>query len=277
MTAVIVTSDWHLASILTEWPASVLLPNGSRWVNNKVQKWIGERRKIFWEKARTLADGHETICVVNGDICENVDIMHHFPAELVTLNRAYHRRAAVEVVNLLRKEKDRWMIVRGTPVHDGSEGQDAETIAQEIGCPQNKNGTYSYDSIRIKINKLNLFFAHKISGTSSPMSEVTALTGNLVKAAKASGIWGSVMPDIMGFAHRHTASAVHIPGRGDGFDIFTTPAWVARGEYVNGIDAITPVQIGGTVILINEDGTRALHHINWSLPEREYENIKCQS
>ncbi len=266
---VIVTSDWHKGTILTTWPESVLLPNGSKWPNNKVQNAISERWNEFWQYARDLAKGRKVVVIVNGDICENVFFNHHFPSGLVTLNREYHRRAAVAEIENVRKPNDIWIIGRGTPVHDGDEGQDAETIAREIGCKQNEDGTYSQYIIKININDVKMLFAHRIGTTTSPVSETTALTSMMVRAARATGLCGAEMPDIMGFAHRHVASAISISGH----DVFVTPAWVAHGEFSYGIEPVAPAQIGGTVILINKDGSRYIFHKNWSLPEKGYEKL----
>jgi hypothetical protein len=267
--AVIVFSDKHLGSALAPWPVEVILSSGNEHKPNKVQEYLTSKENEWWIWARDLSKSRRITVIVNGDSCQGN--WEKF-GDMLETNRAYQRRAAITEFRKRKLPNDTWKIVRGTRVHDGPEGQDAESIAEALECKQNLiDGCFSYYILPMTINGIMINAVHYIGSSSSPISEFTALARILTKADQAASRWDIKAPDIWLAAHRHVYDeSFYATSRGRR-GVIITPAWVARGEYSSLIAPTEPSQIGGAVILIDKDGTWQNYSKVWSvpLPDRE--------
>ena len=249
--ALLVTSDWHIGSVLAPWPEAVPV-DGMTIRQNKVQAWVDARWDAFFSEAREFTKGRRRILILNGEACEG---RHHLQVELVTSDLTLQRRAALYRLAQVSEENDTFYVLRGSTAHSGPSGENDEAVAEALDCSREEiTAAYSRYILKLDVNGVYLHFAHHIGTTQSPVSEATALVTHLAKAAIVAGRWGQRLPDIMGRAHRHQYCAVHLPGQRQGQFIFTTPAWVAKGEHGYRLDPTSPPQIGGVVILIDKDG-----------------------
>jgi len=262
--ALLLNSDLHRGSVLAPFPEGLLLEHGLPIGQNPVQAWIDAKWREWHDWAGKLAQGRRVIRIFNGDLCEG---RHHRQAELITNNLALQRRAAKQAIEDVRQEGDLLFLVRGTWAHAGAAGEDEETIAEMLGCtPEAGTGHYSYFLLPLSINGTRIIAVHTIGATRSPVSEATALVTQMAKTARDSGRWGTPLPDILVFAHRHQFCAVHLPARRQGQYCCTLPSWVGKTEHGYSFDPLSPPQIGGVVILIDADGTWQACSRFWALP-----------
>jgi len=269
--ALLLNSDLHRGSILAPFPEGLLLEHGLPIGQNPVQKWIDAKWREWHDWAGKLAQGRRRILVFDGDSCEGI---HHRETELVTTNLALHRRAVVQTVEGIRQEGDKLFMVRGTSAHAGAAGENEETIAEMLGCmPDKSTGQYSYFMLPLSVNSTKIVVAHYVSSTKSVVSEATALVTQMAKAARDSGRWGTPLPDILVFAHRHQFCAVHLPARRQGQYCCTLPSWVGKTEHGYSFDPLSPPQIGGVVILIDADGTWQACSKFWALPTPDFVEV----
>lgn len=263
--AVIVFSDKHLGSALAPWPVDVILSSGNEHKPNIVQTWITEHEDEWWTWARELTKGRRTIVVANGDICQGN--WERF-GDMLETNRAYQRRAAAVEYKKRRLSGDVWKIVRGTQVHDGPEGEDAESIAESMDCkPNSIDGRFSYYILPLAINGVRINAVHHIGTTSSAVSEFTALARVLSTADQEASRWGIDAPDIWLAAHRHTYDEAFYSSSRGRRGVIVTPAWIAHGEYAAKVASTKPSQIGGAVILIDKNGEWQNYSRFWAVPQ----------
>lgn len=269
--ALICASDLHRGSILAPFPESLLLEHGMPVQQNPVQVWIDHKWRAFWQWAGELSKDRRRILVFAGDLCEG---RHHRQSELITNNLALQRRAALATIRDIKRDEDMAFLVRGTFAHAGAAGEDEETIAEMLDCPR-EAGTehYSRFLLLLDINGTKVNVSHTIGTTRSPVSEATALTSQLVKVARDTGRWGTPLPDILVFGHRHQFCAVHLPAQRQGQYCCTLPGWVGKTEHGFSFDPLSPPQIGGVVFLIDIDGQWQSFPKFWALPMPEAEVI----
>jgi hypothetical protein len=275
--ALVCISDLHVGSVVGLWPPSgVTLDEGGQVVLNRVQQqlWRWWKDEFWSEFVPARCKKRQRVLVVNGDLVEGTA---HNAAALCAPDAADQRKAAIHLLGQERRKGDLLYVVRGTEAHAGLSGGDEEAIAQALGCPQDKaTGQYSRWHLVFKCNGVIVDFAHHIGMSTSPVSEGTALTTQLVLAMREAGQWGGVLPDLLVRSHRHRFWMSGAPGQRGVHTILTTPAWQGKTPFVQRISPATMPQIGGVVVLIDEDGSWATSAFLRALPLPEPEEIEVE-
>ena len=270
--ALVVVSDLHVGSVVGLWPLGVPLDEGGELIPNLVQGAILRWWREFWDDfVPQRAKKRQRIIVVNGDLVEGT---FHNVAALCAPNSSDQRKAAIALLEKERRKGDVLYVVRGTEAHAGLSGGDEEAIGQALDCPVERGtGQYSRWHLLLKIHGVVLSFAHHIGVTQSPASEGTALTTQLVLAMKEAGQWGNVLPDLIIRSHRHRFWMSAAPGQRGTHTIITTPGWQGKTPFVQRISPATMPQIGGVVVLVDEDGSWSVAPFLKALPLPEPEEI----
>ena len=269
----IIVSDLHLGSRVAPWPPGVTLEEGGEYICNRIQVQLNVWWSAFWnEFLPPLARKRRRIIVINGDLVEGD---RHNPAALVTASMADQRKAALALLqDVVKPRQDAVYVIRGTESHTGYCGSDEEGIAQALGCkPEPGTGHYSRYHLWLKINDAAFSIAHHIGVSSSPVSEGTALTTQLLKAWREAGQWGEEAPDVLVRSHRHRYYYIEAPGKRGKFAVLTTPGWQAKTPFVQRIDPTALPQIGGVVVTVDASGAWAVHSFVKALPMPEAEEV----
>ncbi len=269
--AIVDTGDWHKGSVLASWPDGVALDKGNKPTPNKVQQWVAAREQEWWKWADDLTKGRRRVLICHGDLVEG---RHDGMAELVTPNMLIQRRAAIAYLDGKRRDGDAVIVMRGTPRHVGDEAENEEAIGEALGAMREPlTGAWSWYVPRLRCNGVELVFAHHIGRAYSPVTKASALVREMVNVALDVALWGSSLPDVMGFAHRHEYVAVQLPGRRQGLYCYTIPSWCAKTEYAMKILPTVRAHVGGVVLLIDKDGSWRPYPRWWALPEQEAEVV----
>ncbi len=271
---VVFLSDFHFGSTLSPWPPEILLEDGTVRAQNVIQQWVKRQRDEFIGRVDDASKGKRRIWLFCGDGCEGNRKMQ----QLVTPDQGLQQRAYLAFIKSVLRDGDIPYIIRGTEWHVGPLAVNEERVAcdlyKDFKTPQEPvTQAYSRYEVNINVNGVLFNAAHHIGTTRSPVSEATALTSQLVKAARSVGRWGGRTPDVMARAHRHQFCMVWTPGQRQGQCIFTLPSWCAKGEYTYKIDNVEPAQVGGAFAEIDKSGFWQIHPYVWAVPGPNIEEM----
>lgn len=235
-------------------PDRVKLTGGDQgppyYVPSRGQRALSKLWRQFWWWATKVTGGGPDAVVVNGDILEGV---HHRTTTLVS-NNLKDQRGVAEANLRIISPKSRLYIVKGTPAHDSEEGEAIESVAKNLNAVPSASGQFTRGELWLGFGGYLLHASHKISVSTSPVSEATALVTQLVKAAVDGGRWGKRPPDVIARAHVHRCRVVDLPTHTGGGIALTTPGWQLKTPHVVGCSPMESVQVGGVVVFAGEEG-----------------------
>jgi len=267
----VITSDWHCGSNVGLCPPGTILEEGGEVRLNRVQTQLWAWWREFWDVwLPPLAKGRRRVLVCNGDLVDG----EKNPAGLTAPDMADQRKIAIAVLKGELKRGDLALVMRGTEAHTGGSGQHEESIAQAAGLETDAlSKQFSIYHFWRRINGVLFSIAHHVGVSQSPVSEVTALTTELVKAMREAGRWGGELPSVLVRSHRHLAAGVILPGRGGLHECFVTPAWQCKTPFAHKLDRLTLPQIGGVVYQVDESGSWRRHVFLRALPQPKAEEL----
>lgn len=249
----VLVSDQHIGCRLGLCPAEgVPMDDGGLYTPSKAQKVVWEWWKEFgaWIKKNTA--GEPYYLINNGDALEGV---HHGSVTQWSQNMEDQRRAALTILRPMVRAASGYYHIRGTEAHVGKSGQDEESIAKDLGAIPNDDGQHARWNLWLRLGRYLLHFTHHIGTVHSPMSEATAVHGELIHSFVEAGRWGDEPPDLIARSHRHRHYEVRF-ATDKGYAVgVVSPAWQLKTPFVHKMSGarMTQPQFGGVLIVAGED------------------------
>jgi len=256
----VVVSDLHVGCGMAIMPEGGFTGDtGVHYEPSEMQSKLHDRWKNgFWKWVeRECPSGYNMI--VNGDL---IDGSHHDGVTQWSHNILDQRRACVKLLEPVRKNANRFLVVRGTEVHVGKSGQHDEAIAEALNAEKAPCGTWSHWEIFLRFGGALTHVAHHVGTSSSPFSKSSPLRRVMALSYINSGRWGDEPPVMFIRSHAHTCSWVGEPCRGGGEDyetgvvtVVVTPPWQLKTPYSHRLGIQEQPEYGGVIIKAGDNGT----------------------
>lgn len=241
---------------------------GGLYHPTEMQEWLYKCWDFVWNDWLPKIVGDQPYSLINmGDTVEGV---HHCAKHMITQNIEFQKRIALSllkpIVDKCKASGGQYWHLRGTDVHDGVEGCDAEGIARELGAEKIGN-QYSHMELKLNLQGKNIHASHTISTGGIFTGQHRALAVEYAEALIESSRWTEEKvihgkkvqlinkPSVVLRAHRHVPSELRfLTSQGYAYSL-VTPAFQMRTPYatkvIGGRQAV-PV-IGAMVVCHPED------------------------
>lgn len=259
-------SDTHAGSSVALCPPGYRLEGGQAVVLSPAQLCLWAKWREFWSEFVPWATAGEPFAVLdNGDCCEG---LHHGTAELLSPAEIDHIGIAVECRRRLRDRAAHWYTVRGTPAHAGTLSWREEAVARLLATEE-REGPHSLFQAVIPVGEHTVHAAHHISGTSSPVSEFSALAKEMTLCMLDRARYGGTIPDLIVRSHIHQFKHATLPAAdGRSISVATTPAWQLKTEFAHKHFRFGRPQVGGLVVSSTDYGL-TIRRFLWVPPDAE--------
>jgi hypothetical protein len=245
----VVVSDLHVGCQLGLCrPEGAKLDNGGTYKPNRIQRAIWKHWRQFWSEWVPEATRGERFAVLfNGDLIDNE---HHKSTHQWSHNPADQRRECEAILAPIIVAASQVFVTRGTPVHDGEAGREAETLARSMGAMPNDEGQYARYDIRLRVGNAHVHALHHIGTTSSSAHEASAVNAELSASYVDAARWGYAPPDYVVRSHRHRAIFVDLDAVNGYAAGIVTPGWQGKTPFAFKIAGgrVTTPQFGGVCI-----------------------------
>jgi hypothetical protein len=257
-------SDTHAGCGVALCPPSVRLDTGGLYHQGDVQ------RKIYtaWEEYTKewiprQAAGEPWALVHMGD---SLDGDHHGAKTQFTKNFATQENVAYDVLApLVEKCKGGYYHIRGTEAHVGQCAENEERLAKRLGAIPGADGNCTRYELRLRLGGALCHFTHHISAGRRPDTRVGAVARELYGLLGTAGLWGGEPPSVIARGHVHKNVTASFPTARGQVHGFTMAAWQAKGPYSWRIGATDEVQLGGSMIGLDDDGEIYTRHKVWGI------------
>lgn len=265
--ALIIVADLHCGSHAGLCPPSgYALENGGCYKPNSGQLYTWLAWEHFWTRfVPGATQGCTTLgLAINGDIVEGV---HHRLSNIISTDWETQEMAGLKVINSITKlwpacQDIPKFVVRGTETHGDTNDASEERIAKTIKAEPNAIGEYSRWQWWINIKNSVVQLVHHISLGKN------ALRNEIELACKEAGKNGFAMPDVMVRSHAHRFDVLPVSrANGNRITALVTPGWQLRTPYMERMDRITLPQIGGVVLVFEENKSCSYWEKIYQLPQ----------
>lgn len=259
---VAVVSDLHIGSTVGLCPPDgIELEDGGLYQPSKVQGWIWDKWRAFWQQTYALAEGLPLVVVVNGEF---VDGNHHGTTQIGTASPEMMRRAALAVFSAteIRKRATAMYATKGTAAHSQPGGQSDEAVAAALKCerdPETRQAAFYH--LLLDVCGVRFDIAHHIGASTRPWTKGTNIRAEVLMAME-DGYWTGRVPDVVVRSHVHNFADTGLNFRTRGF---VTPAWQLKTEFAHKVTRSLQRRVGGLVFRV-ENGTAEPLPLIYELP-----------
>ena len=259
--ALVVVSDLHCGCQMGLCPnEGVRLDGDGQYRPNAVQRQVYAWWREFWDQFVPEAVHHGNFDIlINGDLIDNE---HHGVKTLISNNIQVQRRIAIEImapiVEQCHRKGGRLYVVRGTEAHDGGSGQDAETVAKELGAVPDKANRYARWELWKRISGPNprclVHALHHIGTAGSAHYETSAPHRELTSEFVEAGQIGQAPPMFTVRSHRHCYTSTMMSCNwGTAYSV-VTPGWQGKTSLAHKVAGarVRAPEFGG-VVIVNGD------------------------
>jgi hypothetical protein len=270
----IVIGDTHCGDTFAIVPLDkkIYSDHGKIYQPTESQSWLWECWSFFLKEWLPMVTKSEPYSVIHmGDVIEGV---HHNAIHQATQNLQYQREWATQLLRPLvdgaKKRGGVFFAVRGTPAHDGEDGQNAEAVASALGAVS-RNGMRSHHELEINLNGKYIRAQHHISGSGVFTGRGRNLRVELAEAMIESSLWGGNPPDAIIAGHVHTHDECRIHSLRGYVLAMTSPAWQLKTPFAGRVVGARQTQpkIGAILIRVDDDSDIYARSIIWSLKRPE--------
>jgi hypothetical protein len=233
-------------------PAEIRRDDGDTWLPSKAQLWIRQCWADYWQHVYNRVSEHKArlYVVVNGECCEGV---HHGTQQIVTANMKTQRAAAIELLEPVVKEANKFFVVRGTEAHSGRSASEDEAIAADLGAEKGEEtGACSWWHLELTAEGVHHSFDHHATVYGwRPWTEKAAAARQSAIVQSECAERGEVPPHICTYSHGHYFAD---SGLGTRPRVIYTLGWQLQTAYAHrrgGGHRIRPI---GGMIYVCQDG-----------------------
>jgi len=262
--AIVVTSDWHVASTMGLCPeAGIQVEDSTHIPPNIFQETLYKFWMHFWTEfvPAQIAGAERVVHVINGDMIEGV---HHRQVGIATNNLAWQEAAAIGMYESIPLKADETFMVAGSEAHSGPGSQSDQRIGAAIKATPSEIGSFHWQ-LWLDVDGAVIQFAHHIGVTSSAAYETSAPMREMVAGLVEAAQWGNRVPTVFVRSHRHRFTLVPLATEHGRISTVITPGWQLRTPYVERIDRMRMPQIGGVVLKV-ESGECQIQEKIYRLP-----------
>ena len=262
----IVVSDIHAGcKVALCPPTGAKVDDGGRYMPSDLQLKLWAMWKEFWgDWVPRVCKGEPYDVVINGD---SVDGVHHNSTTQISHNLEDQERIALEILEPVAEEANRFFMVRGTEAHVGPSGVSEERLAERLGAVPNSEGQYARHELWIRVGTALVHCMHHIGTTGSAAYESTAVHKEMIESMTEAARHRLEPPDVIVRSHRHRYfRTMFSNATGDAISI-VTPGWQAKTPFAYKIPGgrISLPQFGGILVRSGDDEHVYCRHRTWHL------------
>ena len=239
---IVVVADLHVGSVHALWPPKQRLPGGGYYEPNKGQQFL---YKCWRDATRRIRRLNPEIVLLLGDAIQGKSIRD---GQLVSNRSDVQVAGALKLLRPIREKCHRFYMVKGTPWHEGKDGEDLGLLAEALGAwIQPQTGEYSWWETYLQLpgeEAAVVHFAHAIGATKVSWYEGTVpLRDTLMKMSELQRWWKGQSPNLRLTvrAHRHRCMGIFIA---PDIAAWTAPCWQLPTAYAHQHSIVTLPHIG---------------------------------
>jgi len=259
----VIVSDQHInCKLALCHPKGAKLDEGGTYKPSRLQRTLWKWWQEFWyDWVPRATDGEPFTVVNNGDALDGTGGRFK-NTTMISANPATQQKHAVLILKpIVELCEGRYYHIRGTEVHEGKSGSNAENLATALGAIPDAEGNHARYELAKVVGSRNgrgggtFHIMHHIGTTGSQQYESSAPMREIAEMLTEAGRWRTKPYTGVVRSHRHRSLQLRIPGAdkaGKPCELFAivTPAWQLKTPFVYRIPGArqSQPQIGGVVI-----------------------------